>query len=176
MLRKPGVEWLEPPDGAADPVGQRRAIELDTMPRENLALAVKRQVIAVLGGQDMSEQGRAGKPLGDRPLGGRCLMNGAAGPAAIAWTANTDDPKPCRHIVEHLAYGSLASTLPRSPLRSSKPSCSWSSSSRSARRPNWLRCSLRMMSLSRSISAWASLRLARSAASVRTISCRVVTS
>ena len=32
-------------------------------------------------------------------------MDGAAGPAAIAWTANTDDPKPCRHIVEHLAYG-----------------------------------------------------------------------
>lgn len=60
MLRKPGAERLEPPDGAADPAGQRRAIELDTMLRENLALAVKRQVIAVLGGQDMSEQGRAG--------------------------------------------------------------------------------------------------------------------
>lgn len=63
MLRKLGVELLEPPDGAADPVGQHRAIELDTMPRENLALAVKRQVIAVLGGQDMSEQGRAASPL-----------------------------------------------------------------------------------------------------------------
>jgi NAD(P)-dependent dehydrogenase (short-subunit alcohol dehydrogenase family) len=37
--------------------------------------------------------------------------------------------------------GSAASTRAMSALRSSKPSCSWSSSSRSARRPNWLRCS-----------------------------------
>jgi hypothetical protein len=36
-------------------------------------------------------------------------------------------------------------------LTSSKPSCSWSSSSRSARRPNWLRCSFCTMSRSRSI-------------------------
>jgi polar amino acid transport system substrate-binding protein len=40
-----------------------------------------------------------------------------------------------------VADGSVASTRAISAWRSSKPNCSWSSSSRSARRPNWLRCS-----------------------------------
>jgi hypothetical protein len=105
MLRKLGVELLEPPDGAADPVGQHRAIELDTMPRENLALAGKAAGDRSTWRSGHERAGQGCKPLGDRPPRGRCLMDGAAGPAAIAWTANTDDPKPCRHIVEHLAYG-----------------------------------------------------------------------
>ena len=40
-----------------------------------------------------------------------------------------------------LSDGSVASARAISAPRSSKPSCNWSSSSRSARRPNWLRCS-----------------------------------
>src|SRR6204780_1419645 len=53
----------------------------------------------------MSEQGRTGQPLADRPLRGRGLMDGPAGPAAIARPANADDPKPGGHMIEHLADG-----------------------------------------------------------------------
>jgi hypothetical protein len=131
-------------------------------------------------------------------------MDGSTGAAAIARSAYTDDPKPGRYMIEHLADGltdrmqraaavrtvlmvdikpqvlagrcagmlarsvcdlilgaltaadgSVASARAISAPRSSKPSCSWSSSSRSARRPNWLRCSFATMRRSRSISACA---------------------
>ena len=75
------------------------------MPGEDLALPVEWKVIAVFGDQDMSEQGRTGQPLADRPLRGRGLMDGPAGPAAIARPADADDPKPRRHKIEHLADG-----------------------------------------------------------------------
>ena len=51
----------------------------------------------------MGEQGRGGEALGDRPLRGRRLMDGPAGPAAIARPADADDPQPRRDMVEHLA-------------------------------------------------------------------------
>ena len=50
-------------------------------------------MIAVFGDQDMGEPGRAGQSLGDRPLRGGRLMDGPAGPAAIARAADLDDPK-----------------------------------------------------------------------------------
>jgi len=71
------------------------------------------------------------------------MVDGPAGPAAIAQSADTDDPKPRRHMIEHLARNRAARHVG----------------------PNWLRCSFLMMRLRRSISAFASLRLARSAAS-----------
>src|SRR5580692_6900663 len=55
---------------ATDPVGERRAVDLDAIPGEDLALPVEWKVIAVFGDQDMSEQGRTGQPLADRPLRG----------------------------------------------------------------------------------------------------------
>jgi hypothetical protein len=53
----------------------------------------------------MSEQGRGRETLGDRALRGRGLMNGAAGSAPVARSADSDDTKPGRHLVEHLADG-----------------------------------------------------------------------
>src|SRR5688572_31676084 len=44
MLGEPGLQRLQPPDGAAHPVGERRAIQFDTVPGEDLALPVERQV------------------------------------------------------------------------------------------------------------------------------------
>ena len=72
------------------PVRQGRAVDLDALPGEDLALPVKRKVIAVLGDQDMSEKTGTGKALGDRTLRGRRLMNSPAGPAAIARPADAD--------------------------------------------------------------------------------------
>src|ERR1700728_744464 len=103
MCCEAGTQRLQPPASATDPVGERRAVDLDAMPGEDLALPVKRKVIAVFGDQDMSEQGRTGQPLADRPLRGRGLMDGPARPAAIARPADTDDPKSRRHMIEHLA-------------------------------------------------------------------------
>ena len=98
-----GLQRLQPPNGSADPVGERRTIQLNAVPGEDLALPVKRKVIAVFGDQDMSEKTGTGEALGDRTLRGGRLMNGPAGPAAIARPADTDDTKPRGHMIEHLA-------------------------------------------------------------------------
>ena len=50
----------------ADPVGQRRDIEIDAFARIDGALAVERQMQAVLGEQNMGEQLRPGAPARDR--------------------------------------------------------------------------------------------------------------
>lgn len=55
VLGETGLQRLQPPDGAANPIGEGRAIELDTLPGEDLALPVERKVIAVFGDQDMIE-------------------------------------------------------------------------------------------------------------------------
>ena len=60
-------------------------------------------MVAVLGDQDMGEKTGTGEALGDRTLRRGRLMNGPAGPAAIARPADADDPKPRRHMIEHLA-------------------------------------------------------------------------
>ena len=48
MFGEPCLQRLQPPDGAANPVGERRAIQLDALSCEDLALPIKRKVIAVL--------------------------------------------------------------------------------------------------------------------------------
>src|SRR5260370_35965603 len=99
------LEGVEPAESGADPVCQGRAIDLDILSGEDLALPVKRQVIAVLGDQDMGEKAGSGEAFGDRTLWGGHLVDGPARPAAIARPADADDPKPCRHVVQHLADG-----------------------------------------------------------------------
>src|ERR1700681_2184256 len=98
-----GLQRLQPPASAAHPVRQGRAVDLDPVPGEDLALPVKRKVIAVLGDQDMSEKTGTGEALGNRTLGGGRLMNSPAGAAAIARPADADDLQPCGHMIEHLA-------------------------------------------------------------------------
>ena len=51
----------------------------------------------------MSEKTGTGEALGDRTLRGGRLMDLPAVPAAIARPADADDPKPRRHMIEHLA-------------------------------------------------------------------------
>jgi|SRR3981189_1011560 hypothetical protein len=94
MRCEAGLQRLQPPAGAADPVRQGRAVDLDAVPGEDLALPVKRKVIAVFSDQDMSEKSWTGEALGDRTLRGGRLMNSPAGSAAIARPADADDPKP----------------------------------------------------------------------------------
>src|SRR6266567_559113 len=105
MLGQSCLQRLQPPASAADPICQGRAIDLDILPGEDLALPVKWQVIAVFCDQDMREKAGSGKTFGDRTLRGGRLVDGPAGPAAIARPADADDPKPRRHVVQHLADG-----------------------------------------------------------------------
>ena len=48
MLGKSRLQRFQPPDRAANPIGEGRAIQLDALPGEDLALPIKRKVIAVL--------------------------------------------------------------------------------------------------------------------------------
>src|SRR6202051_27587 len=111
MRCEAGLQRLQPPTSAAHPVRESRAIDIDPVPGEDLALPVERKVIAVLGDQDMSEKTGTGEALGDRTLRGGRLMNSPARPAAIARPADADDPKPRGHMIEHLA-DSLADHMP----------------------------------------------------------------
>src|SRR5260370_5119777 len=114
MRREAGLQRLQPPTSATHPVRKSRAVDLDAVPGEDLALPVKRKVIAVLGDQDMSEKAGTGEALGDRTLWGGRLMNSPAGPAAIARPADADDSKPRPHMIEQLA-GNLADSIQFAP-------------------------------------------------------------
>jgi hypothetical protein len=105
VFGQPGLQWLQPPHGSANPIGERRAVELNALPREDLALPIKRKVIAVFGDQHMGQESGRSEPFADRALRGGRLMNAAAGAAAITRSADADDPKPRRHMVKHLTDG-----------------------------------------------------------------------
>ena len=105
MLGEPCLQWLQPPAGAADPVRQGRTIQLDTLPGKDLALSIQGKMIAVFGDNHVSQKSRRREALGDRALRSRCLVDGPAGPAAVARPANANDPQPCWYVVEHLARG-----------------------------------------------------------------------
>src|SRR5262245_30882808 len=105
VLGESGLKRLEPPAGAADPVRERRAVQLDALPGEDLALTIQRQWIAVFRDQGMGEKAGSGHAFGDRPLRSMRLVNGSASPAAVAGSADADDTKPCWHVIECLADG-----------------------------------------------------------------------
>jgi hypothetical protein len=48
VFGKPCLQRLQPPDRSANPIGEGRAIQLGALPGEDLALPVKREVVAVL--------------------------------------------------------------------------------------------------------------------------------
>ena len=64
-----GLQRLQPPTSAAHPVRQSRAIEIDSVPGEDLALPVKREVIAALGDQDRARRPGLARPLAIRRSG-----------------------------------------------------------------------------------------------------------
>jgi hypothetical protein len=103
VLGEFGLQDLEPPAGAADPVRQGRTAQFDALPGKDLALSIKGEVVAVFRDEDIGEQARGRKALGDRPFRSGRLMDRPAGPAAIAGPADTDDPQPGWHMIEHLA-------------------------------------------------------------------------
>ena len=61
--QQPLVQRLQPPAGAAHPVRQGRALNLDPMAGEDLRLAIERSVIAILADQTWASRPGVAMPL-----------------------------------------------------------------------------------------------------------------
>src|SRR5690606_6517053 len=85
-----------------DPVGERRAAEVDALPRIDLRLAVQRQMVAVLRYEHMGQEAGTGKALRDRPARRWRLHDLRAAPARGLRPHMTDHPELTRHVLEHL--------------------------------------------------------------------------
>ena len=64
--------------GFADPVGQRRAIQIEALAIKDLALAVEWQMVGIFVDQHMRQQPGTGTPTLDRPGRQRCLREAIA--------------------------------------------------------------------------------------------------
>jgi hypothetical protein len=73
------------------------------MPREDLALAIERGVVAIFAHQHMRQQSWARHSLGDGTLRRSSLVDRPAGTATVFGTPDAQNPQPCRHEVERLA-------------------------------------------------------------------------
>src|SRR5262245_6614057 len=100
---QPFVQRVEPPTRAANPSGQRRAIELNPVARKDLRLPVQRRVLAIFADQDLREQGRGCEAACDRTFRRRRLAHCSADAAAVFGAANADDTELRGHPVQHLA-------------------------------------------------------------------------
>ena len=87
----------------ADPVRERRAVELDALAGQDLALPVERQVVGVFADQDVGHQGLGRQPALDQSRRCRRLHHRAfAGAAAIFRPAGDDHLELRRDDVEAL--------------------------------------------------------------------------
>ena len=84
----------------ADPVRQGRAVEVDALTLEDLALPVERQMIAVLGDQHMGEQAGPGTSPLDRARRQGRLADGLAAGAGQARAHDPVHDEPTGHVVQ----------------------------------------------------------------------------
>ena len=104
VVEQPLVHRPQQEGGAADPVGQRRAIEVDALAGVDLRLAVERQVIGVLGDQHLRDRRLGRQSALDQPRRrGRLHHHVLAGPAGIFGPAHDQHAELRRHDVEPLA-------------------------------------------------------------------------
>ena len=91
----------QPPRPSADPVGERRAVEVDPLAGIDLGLPVERKVVGVLGDDDLGDQGLRRQAAFDQPgRGWRLHHRAGAGPAGILGPADYQDPELGRHHIE----------------------------------------------------------------------------
>ena len=84
----------------ADPVGQRRAIEVEPLAVEDLTLPIERQVVGVFGDQNICQQAGSGTTALDRAGWQSGLSEGVT---AGTGHARADDPvydEPAGHILQ----------------------------------------------------------------------------
>ena len=70
QLFLPLIERPQQFGGRLHPIALRAAGDVQAVPREEVFLAVQRQVVAELGDDDLSDQSRSGDAAGNRSLGG----------------------------------------------------------------------------------------------------------
>src|SRR5260370_34791057 len=81
---------------------QSRAVQINAFPRIDLGLTIERQMVAELGGEDMSEQTWASQASINGTAGGRCLHDAVASGTAHPGAYMTNDLEACRKVLEHL--------------------------------------------------------------------------
>jgi hypothetical protein len=97
--------------GTADPIGQRRAIELHALPSVDLGLPIKRKVIGIFGDQDLRHSALSRQSTLDQSRRRWRLHNHVlAAAAAIFGAADDEHPELRRHDVETFA-GVLADPM-----------------------------------------------------------------
>ena len=104
VAAKLGEDGFEGGGASADPVGERRDFELDSLAGESGALPVQRQVVAKLADQDHGEQARAGEAARDRVRRRRRLGDAIAVPAGELLAHVLDDLPAPRLAFERLRH------------------------------------------------------------------------
>lgn len=92
----------EPPGAVPDPVGQRLALDLHALARQDGREAVERQAVEVFRHQHMRQQAGARSPLLDGQVGHGHLENSLTSPAGVARPDVADDLQPRRDLLQHL--------------------------------------------------------------------------
>ena len=95
-------QGLEQCTRATHPVGKGRAIQIDPLAGVNLALAVQRKMIAVLGDQDVCKEPGAREAALDRTTRCQRLHDPLAACARELRAHVPDDLEVARHVLEHL--------------------------------------------------------------------------
>jgi hypothetical protein len=91
------------PGRMADPIGQRRAIQIDALPGVNLGLAVERQMVRILRHQNLGDRGLGWQAAFDQSRWRRRLHDTVlASPAGIFGSLGEEHPELRRHDVQPL--------------------------------------------------------------------------
>ena len=98
------MQRTQVPGGMSDPVGQRRAIQIDALAGVDLGLAVQRQMVGIFGDQNLGDRGLGRQAALDQPRRRRGLHDTVlACPAGVFGPAGDEHPELRRHDVQPLA-------------------------------------------------------------------------
>jgi hypothetical protein len=97
------MQRAQVPGGIADPVCQRRAVQVDALTGINLGLAIERQMVGIFGYQDLGDRGLGRKAALDQPCRRRGLDDTIlASPAGIFGPPGDQHPELRRDNVQPL--------------------------------------------------------------------------
>lgn len=104
LFQQPLVDRTQMPGRAAYPVGKRGAVEVDALPGVDLRLTIERQVVGILGDQNLGDRRLGWQTAFDQPRGCRSLHDHVlAGTTGVFGPAHDDHAQLRRHDVEPFA-------------------------------------------------------------------------
>jgi hypothetical protein len=108
------IKRPEPPAGSANPVAQRRAVQIDALSRQHLGLPMQRQQVAIFADQQVHHHCLGRQAAIDGALRCRRLYHGPlTGPAGVTRPARDPHPELCGHNVELRVSPITCSAPPR---------------------------------------------------------------